>query len=280
MKVVILAGGDGMALPNDGRARPKSLVEIGNRPILWHIMKLYSAYGLDDFVVCCGANGPLIKDYFARYALYTSDVTIDVARSRLQLHGAEIESWRVTLIDGGTAEATGGHLRQARRWIDGTFCLTYGDGIGDIDIPDLIRFHRAEGALATVTAVRRPAGTLSITAGHGRVTARPSGGARDAGRISGGFFVMEPSALDYIVNDTLNFEREPLQLLTANNGLAAYRHEGFWHHLATPQDRDLLDRLWRAGNAPWHVWRDSRLPAALCPQSEIVVGRRLEMTPR
>jgi glucose-1-phosphate cytidylyltransferase len=233
------------------------MVEIGGRPILWHIMKIYSAHGINDVIVCCGYRGYVIKEYFANYFLHMSDVTFDVANNRMEVHNKRAEPWRITLVDTGDETMTGGRLRRVREYLDGgTFCFTYGDGVGNVDITRLIAFHREEKVLATMTAVKPPGrfGAISLEPGQRRIEAfreKPRG---DGTFINGGFFVLEPGAIDYIAADSTTWEKEPLEDLARSGNLAAYPHEGFWQPMDTLRDRKLLEDLWASGAAPWKVW--------------------------
>ncbi len=257
MKVVILAGGLGTRLSEETDVKPKPMVEIGGRPILWHIMKIYSAHGINDVIVCCGYRGYVIKEYFANYFLHMSDVTFDVANNRMEVHNKRAEPWRITLVDTGDETMTGGRLRRVREYLDGgTFCFTYGDGVGNVDITRLIAFHREEKVLATMTAVKPPGrfGAISLEPGQRRIGAfreKPRG---DGTFINGGFFVLEPGAIDYIAADSTTWEKEPLEDLARSGNLAAYPHEGFWQPMDTLRDRKLLEDLWASGAAPWKVW--------------------------
>jgi glucose-1-phosphate cytidylyltransferase len=257
MKVVILAGGLGTRLSEETDMKPKPMVEIGGRPILWHIMKIYSAHGINDVIVCCGYRGYVIKEYFANYFLHMSDVTFDVANNRMEVHNKRAEPWRVTLVDTGEETMTGGRLRRVRDFLDDeTFCFTYGDGVGDVDITRLVAFHREEKVLATMTAVKPPGrfGAIALEPGQRRIDAfreKPRG---DGTFINGGFFVLEPGAIDFIASDSTTWEREPLEDLARSGNLAAYPHEGFWQPMDTLRDRKLLEDLWASGAAPWKVW--------------------------
>jgi glucose-1-phosphate cytidylyltransferase len=257
MKVVILAGGLGTRLSEETDVKPKPMVEIGGRPILWHIMKIYSAHGINDVIVCCGYRGYVIKEYFANYFLHMSDVTFDVANNRMEVHNKRAEPWRVTLVDTGEETMTGGRLRRVRDFLDDeTFCFTYGDGVGDVDITRLVAFHREEKVLATMTAVKPPGrfGAIALEPGQRRIDAfreKPRG---DGTFINGGFFVLEPGAIDFIASDSTTWEREPLEDLARSGNLAAYPHEGFWQPMDTLRDRKLLEDLWASGAAPWKVW--------------------------
>ena len=261
MKVVILAGGYGTRLSEETAVRPKPMVEIGDQPILWHIMKFYGAFGVTDFVVCCGYKGWMIKEYFANYALHASDVTFDLANDEMELHRRGSEPWRVTLVDTGLETMTGGRLKRVRAHLgEDTFALTYGDGLSDVDVRALVAFHRQQGVLATLTAVQPPGrfGALVLEHGHPLIKSfheKPQGDAdgEDAW-INGGFFVLEPAVLDYVAGDATVWEREPLERLAADKQLAAFRHEGFWQPMDTLRDKTVIERLWATGEAPWKLW--------------------------
>jgi glucose-1-phosphate cytidylyltransferase len=256
MKVIILAGGLGTRLAEETAVRPKPMVEIGGRPMLWHIMKIYAHHGLTDFVVCLGYKGYMVKEYFANWTLHRADVTIDLATNSLTWHDAPAEPWRVTLAETGDSTMTGGRLRRAARHLapGETFCMTYGDGVADIDLGALIAFHRAHGRAATLTAVRPP-GRFGAVAIEGdsvtRFVEKPEG---DGGWINGGFFVLEPSVLDLIAGDETVWEREPLETLAATGELRAFRHAGFWQPMDTLRDKAVLEAAWASGRAPWAVW--------------------------
>ena len=257
MKVVVLAGGLGSRLSEETAIRPKPMVEIGEEPMLWHIMKIYAAHGMTDFIVCCGYKAHLIKDYFASYALRTADVTFDLANNRMELHGQRTEPWRVTLVDTGIETMTGGRLRRVREHLgDETFCLTYGDGVADVDLSALVAFHKEHGRLATLTAVQ-PEGRFGAILLHEdqilieQFREKPAG---DGAWINGGFFVLEPGVLDYIDGDETVWEAEPLSRLAREGQLAAFKHAGFWHPMDTLRDRANLEAIWASGNAPWYVW--------------------------
>jgi glucose-1-phosphate cytidylyltransferase len=257
MKAVILAGGFGTRLSEETVVRPKPLVEIGARPILWHIMKIYSAHGINDFVICCGYKGYLIKEYFSHYVMRTSDITIDMHEDKILYHRRNAEPWRVTLVDTGQDTMTGGRLQRIEQYLDRqTFCFTYGDGVSDIDITGLISFHRQHGKQATLTAVQPPGrfGAFSMTADTNTVTHFHEKPAGDGAWINGGFFVLEPAVFSRIDGDSSVWEREPLARLAQDGQLHAYRHAGFWQPMDTLRDKDYLERLWAAGNAPWKVW--------------------------
>lgn len=257
MKTVILAGGHGTRLSEETGVRPKPLVEIGGKPILWHIMKIYSAHGIHDFVICCGYKGELIKDYFASYFLHRSDVTFDLDGNDMKVHRSESEPWRVTLVDTGDGTMTGGRLRRVREYLDDEpFYFTYGDGVADIDLGQLLAFHRQQGALATLTAVQPPGrfGAFALEKGQTKVLRfreKPEG---DGAWINGGFFVLEPEVIDYIEDDDTVWERRPMDRLASEGRMAAYRHTGFWQPMDTLRDRMVLEEMWVSGSAPWKIW--------------------------
>ncbi len=257
MKAVILAGGLGTRLSEETSLRPKPMVEVGGYPILWHIMKTYSAHGISDFIVCCGYKGEVIKDYFANYALRHSDVTFDLGSDTVQVHSRSAEDWRVTLVDTGADSMTGGRLRRVREHIgDEAFCFTYGDGVSDVDITAEIAFHHEQGMQATMMAVQ-PAGrfgALVLGENQTRIESfmeKPQG---DGAWINAGYFVLEPGVIDYIDGDDTVFEQEPLRNLAHAGQLNAFKHEGFWQPMDTLRDRNLLEKLWSEGKAPWKVW--------------------------
>ncbi len=257
MKVVIFAGGYGTRLSEETAVLPKPLVEVGGMPILWHIMKIYAAHGLTDFVVCCGYKGHLIKRYFLDFFHRSNDLTLDLATNTVEVRRAATEPWRVTLADTGLETMTGGRLKRVRDYIgDETFCLTYGDGVSDIDITGLIAFHRSQGALATVTAVRQPGrfGALDLAPGSMRVNGFREKSALDGNLINGGFFVCEPGVIDHVAGDETVWEEEPLRTLVAKGELAVYHHGGFWQNMDTLRDRNVLEDLWDSGKAPWKIW--------------------------
>lgn len=254
MKAVILAGGMGTRLAEETHIRPKPMIEIGGRPILWHIMKIYSAHGINDFIICLGYKGHLIKEFFANYALNMSDVTFDLSKSEIKIHSNASEDWRVSLIDTGETTMTGGRLKRVIDRVDDVFCLTYGDGVADIDISASLQFHRDHGRLATVAAVYPPRRFGILDLEGTRVTAfheKPKG---EGGFINGGFFVLSPDIAAYLDDDATIWEREPLEHLARDNQLRAYRHEGFFHAMDTLRDRNYLEDLWASGEAPWKVW--------------------------
>lgn len=254
MKAVILAGGLGTRISEESHLRPKPMIEIGGRPILWHIMKLYGHHGITEFVICCGYKGYVIKEYFANYFLHMSDVTFDMAENRMEVHHRTAEPWKVTLVDTGEFTQTGGRLARIRSYIDGTFCLTYGDGVADVDVTALLTHHRAQGTLATVTAIQ-PAGRFGALEIEGERVQRFLEKPRGDGRwISGGFFVCEPGVFDHVAGDDTTWEREPLEALSRLGQLSAYRHSGFWAAMDTLRDKTYLEELWASGTAPWRVW--------------------------
>jgi glucose-1-phosphate cytidylyltransferase len=264
MKVVIFAGGYGTRLSEETTVIPKPLVEIGGRPMLWHIMKLYAAHGLTDFVICCGYKGHLIKKYFLEFYHQASDLTIDLATNSVEVRRASTEPWRVTLVDTGLETMTGGRLRRVREHLGETFCLTYGDGVSDIDIGRLIRFHRDQGLLATVTAVQQPGrfGALDLSPDRTRVNGFREKSMADGHLINGGFFVCEPGVIDYVADDATVWEQEPLKGMVADGQLAVYHHGGFWQNMDTLRDKHVLQDLWDGGAAPWKVWDRPPAPRA------------------
>jgi glucose-1-phosphate cytidylyltransferase len=256
MKAVLLAGGLGTRLSEETTIRPKPMVEIGGRPILWHIMKLYSHHGIHDFVVCCGYKGYVIKEYFANYFLHMSDVTFDMADNRMEVHERHAEPWRVTLVDTGDDTQTGGRLKRVKDYIqdDEAFCFTYGDGLSDLNIGASIEFHRQHGRYATVTAVLPPGRYGAIECAGDRVSRfveKPRG---DGGLINGGFFVLSPAVLDYIDGDQTSWEGPPLTRLAVDGQMMAFEHSGFWQPMDTLRDKNLLEELWNSGKAPWKCW--------------------------
>ena len=256
MKVVILAGGTGSRISEESHLRPKPMIEIGGRPILWHIMKLYGHFGLTDFVICLGYKGYQIKEYFSNFTLHHADVTFDLARGETEFHRTDIEPWRVTLCDTGETTETGGRLQRIAHLLDPDepFCMTYGDGVADVDLGAVIDFHRTRGREATLTAVRPP-GRFGATVVDGdrvvHFAEKPRG---DGGYINGGFFVLQPSVLDRIEGDHTLWEREPLETLAADGELAAFRHDGFFKPMDTLREKRELEALWAAGDAPWKLW--------------------------
>ena len=254
MKAVILAGGLGTRLSEETVIRPKPMVEIGGHPILWHIMKIYSHYGINDFIVCLGYKGYMIKEYFANYHLHMSDVTFDLATGNAEVHSNTAESWKVTLIDTGELTMTGGRLKRIRPYLDGTFCMTYGDGVSDVDIRSLVEFHKSQKTLATVTAIQPPGRYGSIRISGNKVSSfkeKPSG---DGGWVNGGFFVLEPEVTDYVAEDSTMWEAEPMEALAREGQLSVFRHPGFWQSMDTLRDKNTLEHLWNTNNAAWKVW--------------------------
>jgi len=257
MKVVILAGGFGTRISEESTVRPKPLVEIGGKPILWHIMKIYSAHGLNDFVICGGYKCNMIKSYFREYMLACSDVTFDLRNDRIDIHHRDLEPWTVTLVDTGEKTMTGGRVKRVRPYLDDeAFCMTYGDGVSNIDISGLIDFHKRSGVLATLTAVSPPGrfGVLAIDTKTDRIEAFREKSNKDVGYINGGFFVLEPEVHDYIEGDDTVWELEPLETLVREGQVAAYRHSGYWQNMDTLRDRNVLEAAWQSGEAPWKVW--------------------------
>lgn len=257
MKAVILAGGLGTRISEESVSRPKPMIEVGGKPILWHIMKLYSAHGINDFVVCCGYKGYVIKEYFANYFLHMSDVTFDMVDNRMEVHQRNAEPWRVTLVDTGESTMTGGRLKRVAAYLEGeeAFCFTYGDGVSDVDISALVDFHKAHGKLATVTAVQ-PAGRYGALNMRGDIVdgfiEKPKG---DGGWINGGFFVLSPQCLGYIAGDPMPWEADPLTQLAEEGNLRAFQHSGFWQPMDTLRDKNHLEELWATGKAPWKIWQ-------------------------
>jgi len=256
MKAVILAGGLGTRISEESHLRPKPMVEIGGMPILWHVMKIYAHHGISDFVVCLGYKGYVIKEYFSNYFLHSSDVTIDARTNRTTFHTTKAEPWRVTLVDTGEKTQTGGRLKRVARYLDPgePFCFTYGDGVADIDIGASIAFHRSHGRKATLTAVVPPGryGAVSLDGDRvERFVEKPPG---DQSFINGGFFVLDPSVVDFIAGDDTAWESEPLEALAARGELMAYRHKGFWQPMDTLRDKNLLEEHWASGRAPWKTW--------------------------
>lgn len=256
MKAVILAGGLGTRISEETSIKPKPMVEIGGKPILWHIMKIYAQHGINDFVICCGYKGYVIKEYFANYFLHMSDVTFDMVNNQMEVHERYAEPWRVTLVDTGNDTMTGGRLKRVEPYIkdEELFCFTYGDGVSDVNISELINFHRDQKVKATLTATLPPGrfGALDIegTKVHS-FKEKPKG---DGAMINGGFFVLSPSVLDYIKDDMTTWEREPLEMLAEHNQLSAFKHTGFWQPMDTLRDKVYLEELWASGQAPWKVW--------------------------
>ena len=257
MKVVILAGGFGTRLSEETGVKPKPMVEIGDKPILWHIMKIYAAHGLHDFIICLGYKGSIIKEYFANYHLNGSDLTFDLKNNEMKVHNTGVEPWMVHLVDTGDGTMTGGRLKRVRDYIgDETFCFTYGDGVSSVNVGELIAFHKSHGTLATITAVQPPGRFGAFDLEHGRDTVpafieKPEG---DGAWINSGFFVLEPGVMEYIDGDHIAWEKEPLERLADDGQLTAYRHNGYWQPMDTLRDKHVLEELWQNGEAPWKVW--------------------------
>ena len=255
MKAVILAGGFGTRISEETLLKPKPMVEIGGMPVLWHIMKTYSAHNINEFIICCGYKGYMIKEYFANYFLHMSDVTFDIMNNKMQVHEKFAEPWKVTLVDTGLDTMTGGRLKRVKQYLDNqTFCFTYGDGLSDINITKLIDFHKSKKTLATVTVVQPQGRFGKINLDIDKVTGfeeKPDG---DGGWINGGFFVLEPSVIDYIKDDTTVWEREPLERLAKEGQMSAYKHKGFWQPTDTLREKNLLEELWNSNKAKWKIW--------------------------
>lgn len=257
MKAVILAGGLGTRISEETTVRPKPMVEVGGKPIIWHIMKMYSQYGINDFIICCGYKGYVIKEYFANYMLHVADVTFDIKNNKMKVLHNEAEPWTIALIDTGETSMTGGRLKRVASYLDeGTFCMTYGDGVCDVNIKDIVDFHKTQGTKATLMAAQQPGrfGAFTLEESHSKVACfreKPKG---DGAWVNGGFFVLEPSVIDYIDNDSTVWEQQPLEKLAKEGNLSAFRHSGFWQPMDTLRDKGLLEDLWQAGSAPWKVW--------------------------
>jgi len=256
MKAVILAGGLGTRISEETHLRPKPMIDIGGKPILWHIMKMYSTYGVNDFVICCGYKGYMIKEYFANYFLHTSDVTFDLARNHMEVHEQHAEPWRVTLVDTGESTMTGGRLKRVSAYLKGeeSFCFTYGDGVSDLDIGATIAFHKRHGKQATITAVRPPGRYGALKRAGTSVIGFAEKPVGDGGWINGGFFVLSPACLHLIEGDATSWEVEPLEALAAQGELQAFEHAGFWQPMDTLRERTFLEQLWVSGEAPWKTW--------------------------
>ncbi len=257
MKTVILAGGYGTRISEETTVRPKPMVEIGDKPILWHIMKIYTAYGINDFIICCGYKGYMIKEYFANYFLHMNDVTFDIKNNKTEVLQNGAEPWRVTLIDTGEKTMTGGRIKRVRDYIgDETFCLTYGDGVSNVNIKQLIDFHVEQKTLATLMAVQPPGrfGTISLKQDEKKILSFREKTKGDGAWINGGFFVLESGVMDYISDDTTVLEQEPLKNLAHDGRLSAYKHNGFWQSMDTLRDKEVLEELWKSGKPPWKIW--------------------------
>ena len=260
MNAVILAGGYGTRISEESGTKPKPMVEIGGKPILWHIMKIYSSYGIHDFIICCGYKGYVIKEYFSNYFLHMSDVTFDLKNNRMELLRRGTEEWSVTLVDTGEASMTGGRIKRVAEYIgDETFCLTYGDGVSDVDITASIAFHEQQQAFVTLTAVQQPGrfGAFTLPSNYNKIDSfreKPKGDGHEDAWINGGFFVVDPRAISYIQDDQTVWEREPLEAFAQEGKLSAFRHKGFWQPMDTLHDKRILDKMWDEGKAPWKIW--------------------------
>lgn len=256
MKAVILAGGFGTRISEETYFKPKPMIEIGGKPVLWHIMQLYSAHGVNNFIICCGYKGYVIKEYFANYFLHMSDVTFDMVHNKMEVHHQYAEPWRVTLVDTGEKTMTGGRLKRVADYVknEEAFCLTYGDGVSDVNITELIAFHKAQKVKATLTATAPPGRFGALALSGNKINSfreKPQG---DGAMINGGFFVLSPQVFNYIVDDNTIWEREPMERLASEGELAAFHHQGFWHPMDTLRDKTHLEELWQSGKAPWKVW--------------------------
>ena len=257
MKAVILAGGFGTRISEESAIKPKPMVEIGGKPILWHIMKIYSAYGINDFIICCGYKSHVVKEYFLNYHLHCADMTFDLKNNGMEIHNSTAEPWRVTLVETGGKSMTGGRLKRVKDYIgDETFCFTYGDGVSDVNIADLIEFHKSQGVLATLTAVQPPGrfGAFQLRHHETRIASfkeKPDG---DGAWVNSGFFILEPGVMEYIENDATTWEKEPMENLARDRQLNAFRHTGFWQPMDTLRDKHVLEDLWQSGLAPWKIW--------------------------
>jgi glucose-1-phosphate cytidylyltransferase len=255
MKAVILAGGLGTRIGEETLIRPKPMVEIGGKPIIWHILKIYSAYGINEFIICLGYKGYMVKEYFANYFLHMSDVTFDMVENRMEVHQRSAEPWRVTLVDTGENTMTGGRLKRVRAYLgEEDFCFTYGDGVSDVNINRLVEFHRAQKALATVTAVQPPGRFGHLTFERDKVTSYQEKPKGEGGWVNGGFFVLSPKVVDQIAGDETIWEKEALERLAREGELSAFLHKGFWYAMDTLRDKNYLEQLWQGGTAPWRVW--------------------------
>ena len=261
MKVLILAGGLGTRISEETSVRPKPMVEIGDRPIIWHIMKIYSQYGFNEFIILCGYKGYVIKEFFANYLRHHSDMLIDVVNNETTYLSNHVEPWKISLIDTGQASMTGGRIRRVKDYIGNEpFLLTYGDGVSDVNIADLVEFHKTQKAMVTLTAVKPPGrfGAFNLPVDESKISnfrEKPQGDGNNTAWINGGFFVVEPEAIDYIDGDLTTWEKEPLENIAAEGKLAAYRHSGFWHSMDTLRDKHVLEEYWQSGEAPWKIWK-------------------------
>ncbi len=255
MKAVILAGGFGTRISEESHIKPKPMIEIGGKPILWHIMKIYSAHGINEFIICLGYKGYIIKEYFANYFLHMSDVTFDMSNNNMDVHNNYSEPWKVTLIDTGVDTMTGGRLKRVKDFLDDeTFCFTYGDGVSDINIRELIKFHKSKNAIATMTAVQPPGRFGAVSIDGTKIQKFREKSKEEGGWINGGFFVLEPEVFDYIENDHTTWEKEPLERLAEENSLNAFKHIGFWEAMDTLRDKMKLEEYWKSCNPPWKLW--------------------------
>lgn len=257
MKAVVLAGGFGTRLSEETSVRPKPMVEVGGKPILWHIMKIYSHYGVNDFIVCCGYKGYVIKEYFSNYFLHRSDISFDLRKNEMTVLQNDVEPWRVTLIDTGDGTMTGGRVKRIKEYVGNeTFCLTYGDGVSDVNITNLIEFHNSHKNIATVTAVQPTGrfGAFRLSSGEYKINSFREKPKQDDAWINGGFFVLEPTIFDYIAGDATVFEREPMEQLAKKGELCAFRHDSFWECMDTLRDKNLLEDLWNSEECPWKIW--------------------------
>ena len=255
MKAVILAGGFGTRISEETNLKPKPMIEIGGMPILWHIMKIYSSYGINEFVICCGYKGYVVKEYFANYFLHMSDVTFDMKNNKMEVNQKFAESWKVTLVDTGLNTMTGGRLKKIQKYLDNeTFCFTYGDGLANIDLKKLINFHKKSNSFATLTAVQPPGKYGALNLNNNKVIKFEEKPAGDGSWINGGFFVLEPEIFNYLKDDSTVWEKEPLEKMAKQNKVAAYKHDGFWQALDTLRDKNHLQSLWDSNKAPWKVW--------------------------
>ena len=255
MKAVILAGGRGTRISEETHLRPKPMIEIGGKPIIWHIMKIYSAHGINDFIICLGYKGYIFKEYFANYFLHMSDVTFDLRNNTMKVHDHKVEPWKVTLVDTGEDSMTGGRLKRVKHYLDNEdFCFTYGDGVGDINITELIKFHKEQKTLATCTATQPPGRFGSLDMNQNRIVSFKEKPLGDGAWINGGYFVLSPEVIDYIEGDKTVWEKEPIEKLAHENELSAFKHRGFWKPLDTLRDKNQLDELWNSDRAPWKIW--------------------------
>ena len=256
MQAVILAGGRGTRISEESLVRPKPLIEIGGKPIIWHIMKNYSNYGINDFIICCGYKAELVKEYFANFGLYSSDISVDIKTRKITFHKKKLENWKITLIDTGLDTQTGGRIKRVKKYLENTFCLTYGDGVSNVNIDKTIKFHKKNKKLATMTTVQ-PAGRFgAVNINNNLVTEfieKPRG---DGGWVNGGFFVLNKKVLDFIKDDYSIWEKDPLINLSKKGQLATYKHRSFWHPMDTLRDKEYLEKLWNTGNCPWKLWHD------------------------